>query len=148
MLQARRQSAAGSATWQIVAGALADRDDHAWLSVADGSTAPGNHLADGPASAAIQVEKFRAESVVAAGYPAPSVMKIDVEGFEGEVLDGMGALLARTELKAICTEVHFAALARRGKSAEPARMVRLLSDQKFAVTWTDRSHFVARRKTR
>jgi hypothetical protein len=62
------------------------------------------------------------------------------------VLDGMGSLLAGQSLKAICAEIHFRALSERGKPAEPARIVRLLKDLNFAVTWTDRSHFVARRR--
>jgi hypothetical protein len=63
------------------------------------------------------------------------------------VLDGMGDLLARRSLKAICVEVHFRALSERGKPGEPARLTRLLRDYSFAPTWTDRSHFVARRKS-
>jgi FkbM family methyltransferase len=145
-LEARRQGSSAHASWQVVAGALADTDGQAWLSVADGSMAPGNHLADHPENSTIQVRKFRADSLLAAGYSSPSVIKIDVEGFEGEVLDGMGALLAGQSLKAICVEVHFRALSERGKPAEPARMVRLLKDLNFSLTWTDRSHFVARRR--
>jgi FkbM family methyltransferase len=146
-VEARRQDSSACASWQIVGGALSDEDGSAWLSVADGNTAPGNHLADGPGNAAIQVSKFRADSVVASGYPLPSVIKIDVEGFEGEVLDGMGDLLAHQSVRAICTEVHFAALNERGKQAEPARMARRLKNHDFALTWTDRSHFVARRRS-
>ena len=146
-LEARCQGSSACASWQVVAGALSDADGQAWLSMADGSTAPGNHLADGPENSTIHVRKLRADSVVAAGYPSPSVIKIDVEGFEGEVIDGLGALLASRSLKAICAEVHFRALSERGKPAEPARMARLLKDLNFALTWTDRSHFVARRRS-
>jgi FkbM family methyltransferase len=144
-IEARCLQSSARASWQVVAGALADADGQAWLSVADGSTAPGNHLADRAGNSVIEVRTFRADSIIAAGYPSPSVIKVDVEGFEGEVLDGMGALLDSQSLTAICVEVHFRALAERGKQAEPARLVRLLKGKDFSLTWTDRSHFVARR---
>ena len=145
-IEARRLASSAKSSWQVVAGALSDTDGQAWFSVAGGSTAPGNHLADHPENSTIQVRKFRADSIFAAGYPSPSVIKIDVEGFEGEVLDGLGALLAGQSLKAICAEVHFRALSERGKPTEPARMVRLLKEHNFTLTWTDKSHFVARRR--
>jgi len=145
-MEARRQAGTARAAWRIVGAALSDEDGWAWLSVADGNTAPGNHLADRQGNATIQVQKCRADSLVASGYPPPSVIKIDVEGFEGEVLDGMGDLLAGRSVRAVCAEVHFGALSKRGKPAEPARLVRRLKELDFVLTWTDRSHLVARRR--
>jgi FkbM family methyltransferase len=145
-VEARRQASSSGAAWQVVGAALSDEDGWAWLSVAEGNTAPGNHLADRPGNATIQVQKFRADSVIAAGYPAPSVIKIDVEGFEGEVLDGMEDLLASRSVKAVCAEIHFGALSERGKPEEPARLVRRLKDLDFVLRWTDRSHLVARHR--
>jgi FkbM family methyltransferase len=145
-LEARRQGSPAGAAWQIVPAALADADGRAWLCVADGSTAPSNHLANRPERSAIQVRTFRADSILASGCPSPSVIKIDVEGLEGEVIDGMGALLGQPSLRVICTEVHFAVLHERGNPGEPARLVRLLKDQGFSLIWTDRSHVVAQRR--
>jgi FkbM family methyltransferase len=141
----RRRNASGGAPWEVIAGALGDEDGDAWLSVAAGSTAPGNHLADGAGAATVPVRTYRGDSIVAAGYPAPAVVKIDVEGFEGEVLDGMTSVLAMPSLRAVCVEVHFSTLGERGKPYEPARLVGLAEKHKFTVKWTDVSHFIARR---
>lgn len=49
----------------------------------------------------------RADDLIASGMlPAPDVVKIDVEGYELEVLRGMPALLASGNLKAVIFEAH------------------------------------------
>ena len=52
--------------------------------------------------------------------PVPNVMKIDVEGFEDEVLAGMPRILADRHLRAIFLESSFrvAGAARQGGSAD------------------------------
>jgi FkbM family methyltransferase len=145
IIEERRESSAIGTSWEVIAGALSDKDGDAWLSVADGSTAPGNHLANSAGASTVPVRMYRADSLVAAGHTAPSVIKVDVEGFEGEVLDGMTSLLYLPSLRAICVEVHFRALNERGKPQEPTRLVRLAEAHNFSVKWTDVSHFVAQR---
>jgi FkbM family methyltransferase len=146
IIEERRRSSSVGTPWEVIAGALSDEDGDAWLSVAAGSTAPSNHLANGGGAATVPVRKYRADSIIAAGYPTPAVIKIDVEGFEGEVLDGMTSALDLPSLRAICVEVHFRALNERGKSHEPTRLVRLTEKHNFIVRWTDVSHFIARRR--
>jgi FkbM family methyltransferase len=145
LLEERLSHRDGGASWEIVPVALSDEDGEAWLSVGGGDTAPDNRLAspDGPST--VPVRTSRGDMVLAAGHEAPAVVKIDVEGFDGEVLDGMGSALSLPSLRAICVEVHFGILNERGKPHEPARIVRLLQDHAFTVKWVDRSHFVAQR---
>jgi FkbM family methyltransferase len=145
VIEERRRRSPVSGQWEVIAGALGDEDGDAWLSVAAGSTAPSNHLANDTGVAAVPVRKYRADSLIAAGYRAPAVIKIDVEGFEGEVLDGMTAALDLPSLRALCVEVHFQALSQRGKPHEPMRLVGLAEKHNFIVKWSDISHFIARR---
>lgn len=132
-------------TWEIAPIALSNEDGQAWLSVAAGDTAPSNHLASRSGPTTVSVPTARGDSLLAAGYEAPAVMKIDVEGFEGEVLDGMTSILTIPSLRAICMEIHFATLNEREKKHEPTRIVELLRTHAFTIKWVDISHFVARR---
>jgi FkbM family methyltransferase len=145
LLEERIRDRVGGASWQIAPVALSDEDGEAWLSVTSGDTAPENRLVSPDGASTVPVRTARGDSLVAAGYEAPAVVKIDVEGFDGEVLDGMGSVLDHPSLRAICVEVHFGILTERGKPHEPARIVRLLQDHAFTAKWADRSHFVARR---
>lgn len=145
IIEERRRSSSAGSSWEVIAGALSDDDGDAWLSVADGGTAPSNHLANRAGATTVPVRKYRADSVVAAGHALPAVIKIDVEGFEGEVLDGMTSALDLPSLRAVCVEVHFRALNERGKPHEPKRLVRLVESHNFMVKWTDASHFIAQR---
>jgi Methyltransferase FkbM domain len=77
----------------------------------------------------------------------PCVVKIDVEGFELEVLHGMSGVLADPALRAIFVEVHFLELANRGLPNAPADIVSLLRAAGFVVRWLDPSHVGATRKT-
>jgi FkbM family methyltransferase len=78
--------------------------------------------------------------------PYPNVVKIDVEGFEDEVLSGMPRILADRRLRAIFIEVHFALLERRGKALAPMHIERKLQALGFRISWfRDRSHLKALR---
>jgi FkbM family methyltransferase len=145
ILQDRLRHCGIETTWEIAPIALSNVDGQAWLSVAAGDTAPSNHLASRSGPATVSVTTAQGDSLLAAGYEAPAVIKIDVEGFEGEVLNGMTSILAMPSLRAICMEVHFAALNERGKKNEPTRIVEMLRAHAFTIKWVDISHFVARR---
>jgi FkbM family methyltransferase len=96
-----------------------------------------------------QVVAIRAgDCLIADGSAAkPNVLKIDVEGFECEVLDGMHGVLADPRLRTVGVEVHFGRLEERGLRDGPRRIERLLRDASFRVDWPDGSHIVAMRGT-
>lgn len=77
-----------------------------------------------------------------AGY-VPNVIKIDVEGFEDEVLLGLKSTLASPQIRAILMEIHFQALANRGRPAAPIQIEKLLRDSGFRLTWVDMNHLQA-----
>ena len=76
---------------------------------------------------------------------APNVIKLDVEGFEVEVLAGMEQLLASPELRSLLIEVHFLKLEQRGKQTAPNQMQKLLVSKGFRTRWVDASHLFATR---
>lgn len=75
----------------------------------------------------------------------PNAIKIDVEGFEVEVLQGLGPHLAAPTLRVIGVEVHFGILKERGMADAPQRIERLLARNGFRVQWPDSSHLLALR---
>jgi FkbM family methyltransferase len=76
---------------------------------------------------------------------SPDVMKIDVEGYEYEVLKGMQKILSSPKLKCIFLEVHFSIMRERGFRGGPKSIVHMLTQAGLAVRWTDPSHLVASR---
>ena len=131
----------------LVPVALADRDGT--MRFRQGSDAVGatGQLIDADRTSAgawIEVPVLRGDTVVARGMAAlPDVVKIDVEGFEAEVLRGLGALLERPSLRAVCVEVHFALLDTRGQRNAPAEIEWSLYSAGFRCRWADHSHLVA-----
>ena len=75
----------------------------------------------------------------------PNVIKIDVEGFELEVLEGLGEFLMDPTLRVIGVEVHFGILKERGVPDTPKRIESLLQQKGFKVSWPDISHILASR---
>ena len=118
------------------------------LNLGDSSDSPVNSLAKEKASGnSIEVKVARAESLVLSeNLRKPNLIKIDVEGFEPEVIAGFGELLLDQSLRAIFLEVHFTILDARGKRHAPAQIVELLRIKGFKVHWTDASHLVAKRR--
>jgi FkbM family methyltransferase len=76
----------------------------------------------------------------------PNAIKIDVEGFEYEVLMGLGEILGSASLRAVGVEVHFGILKDRGMTQAPQEVERLLQRHGFIVNWPDNSHILAFRR--
>ena len=92
------------------------------------------------------VQVTTGEAVVDEGRAeVPHVVKIDTEGHEWEVLEGMQNLLSNKHIECICVEVHFRILEERGLQQAPAAIVALLERQGFQLDWCDASHIIARR---
>lgn len=97
--------------------------------------------------AVAQVTVVTADSYMARSRAVPNIIKIDVEGFEYEVLKGMQALLTEPTLRGLFCEMHFALLESRGQMFAPVEIERLLTRAGFEVTYTDSSHIQAIRST-
>jgi FkbM family methyltransferase len=78
--------------------------------------------------------------------PAPNLVKVDVEGYEEEVLKGMTAVLARQECRAVFVEVHFGILDARGRRQAPSAIEQLLQSLGFETDWLDGSHISATKR--
>jgi FkbM family methyltransferase len=99
--------------------ALSNRDGEAILSLGpdcnSGMNSIALHRSDQPG---VTVCTARADSLLAAGaLPAPTVMKIDVEGAEAAVFAGLTSSLASPRLRAIVFE------SRKGADGSPAEAV-------------------------
>ncbi len=76
--------------------------------------------------------------------PRPNVVKIDVEGFEWEVISGMRVTLSSSECRSVFCEIHFEVLEKRGLLQTPAKIVKELRSLGFTKTqWLDASHLAA-----
>lgn len=73
----------------------------------------------------------------------PNVVKIDVEGYEDEVIRGMDDLLKAPQLRSVFVEIHFSLLAQRGKPYGPVAIEKALLGNGFATRWIDWSHLEA-----
>ncbi len=78
------------------------------------------------------------------GEAPPTIVKIDVEGAEIEVIRGMAAVLSLPVCRAVMCEVHFTVLDEIGHSNGAATIKQMLKDCGFAsLRWVDSSHLIA-----
>lgn len=77
--------------------------------------------------------------------PPPNIVKMDVEGFEGEVIQGLTRTLSASELRAVGMEVHFGILKERGLAHMPRDIENALKSNGFTIVWPDHSHLLAMR---
>jgi FkbM family methyltransferase len=139
------EGSAGANPVRIVPIALADRRGTATFS-ADGSS-PNNQIgtSDGTKpTVEIQVRSAD-EALIEFALPTPNVIKIDVEGYELEVIEGLSRLLASKELRSVFVEVHFSLLHNRKLDEAPASILQTLRQHGFRVHWVDPSHIGAHR---
>ncbi|HLZ39977.1 MAG TPA: FkbM family methyltransferase [Candidatus Sulfotelmatobacter sp.] len=86
------------------------------------------------------VKMMRGDDLVSVRPPA--VVKIDVEGYEQEVIRGMYRILGG--VRSLFVEIHFQILEDRGMRQAPAAMVKDLNRIGFSkIDWPDASHLAA-----
>jgi FkbM family methyltransferase len=115
-----------------------------------GSESVENHVetetdANNGIAGAVPIVISRGDTVGRRLGRVPNVIKVDVEGFEVEVLSGMELLLASPELRSLLVEVHFLKLERRGMITAPSEIQKLLDSRGFRTRWVDASHLFATR---
>lgn len=97
----------------------------------------------------VTVDIRSGESLIREGQASvPDAIKIDVEGFEGEVLEGLGEYLRSPTLRSLGIEVHFGILKGRGIADAPRRIESLLREHGFTIQWPDSSHILAVRRSK
>src|SRR5262249_31053612 len=90
---------------------------------------------------ATEVELQTGDAVIQRGAAqVPNVIKIDVEGHELSVLNGLRTVLSNERLRSIFVEVHFGILDRSGRPDHPKRIEEILKQSGFKLSWTDPSH--------
>lgn len=127
--------------------ALADFDGEADFHVAPDGTDPTNGLFSERSDTTVTKVKVIQGDQYCSNHPdlTPNRIKVDVEGYEYEVLMGLRQTLKVSSLRSVFIEVHFAALALRGMPEAPTQITNLLRQNGFAIRWADASHIIASR---
>lgn len=86
------------------------------------------------------------EEVAIHKTPFPSVVKIDVEGYEEDVLLGGTATFSQPRCRHMFIEMHFTRMDERKLGNSAQRIVAMLKSWGYLVRWTDASHLHAYRK--
>jgi FkbM family methyltransferase len=115
-----------------------------------GADSTENHLvneadATGDPDGAVAVTVARGDTFAARCARLPNVIKVDVEGFEQEVLTGLGETLRSPEVRSVLVEVHFMKLEKRGRPNAPIAIEQMLKSKGFRTRWVDASHLFATR---
>lgn len=76
----------------------------------------------------------------------PSVLKIDTEGYELNVLKGCSQIIVDPRVKAVFVEVHFGLLSQMGRRDGPAEIEKMLVSSGFNIEWIDFSRLAAVRR--
>ncbi|MFD1514293.1 FkbM family methyltransferase [Halomarina rubra] len=114
--------------WTVLPVALAERDQSAKLERGVVEPGSGHHFLS-PLDEGLPIRARRGESLVANGTPAPTVLKIDVQGAELDVLRGLGTTL--DTVQRIYAELHVEKTARYGTSADEVE--EFLIEQGFTI---------------
>lgn len=135
---------------QLVKAALADKTGEAVFSATDEgdsvtTTAHISEPSDRHSGNDIKVRMATADSEVQQGLKSPNVVKIDVEGFEEDVLAGGPKTFANKSCKHILVEMHFSRMDERKLGDSAGRIVQMLKKWGYTVNWVDPSHLHASR---
>lgn len=130
--------------------ALGSQDDTLYMNIEENPLAATHKIVDSNSETnsnnLVEVKVCSPDSIIELEPELiPNVIKIDVEGFEGQVIDGMQNLLKQEKLRCIGIEVHFGLLNERRETNRPQQIEKTLKENNFIVSWTDSSHILATR---
>lgn len=77
--------------------------------------------------------------------PPPTLLKIDVEGFELDVLDGLQSVFRASPPRVIAVEIHVGILQERGVVNPVDSIINKLSEFGYEFEFPDASHLIAKR---
>ncbi len=143
------QRVTGCANVRLVNAGLGRASGTVNFDVGDGSVHPNARIVEngGAGGKVMQLPIYSGDDAASKqGLPRPNIAKVDVEGFELDVLQGMGGVLRDGACRDIFVEVHFGLLAQRGMTTAPDEIVGLLRGAGFEVRWVDASHIHAHRR--
>ncbi len=105
---------------------------------------PSNSLTrDGSPGSGEPIHITTGNKLIRGGHREPTVLKIDVEGHEEDVLWGIRESLQGSNCRSVFVEVHFSQLEGRGFLRAPDRIVSTLRDLGFRTAWLDSNHLKA-----
>ncbi len=132
----------GNANFQLEEKALAGKSGVVKFSAS--STSHTNKIVDDGDSFATEVAAITGDEYADRNLNlVPTFIKMDVEGFELEALQGLARTLERPTFKALFLEMHFLELAKRGLPGAPREIVASLKDAALKIRWIDPSHLIA-----
>jgi len=142
-----KECAVGKPTIDVRQLALGSEVATLTMNLASDPTAVSNSLVESymQDGGTIEVGVTTGDRLVEEGTPLPNVLKIDVEGYEEHVVQGLLTTLANPACRALFVEVHFAVLDGMGARQAPARIHDTLEKKGFDVSWVDASHLAATR---
>jgi FkbM family methyltransferase len=124
--------------------ALSDKPGEAFFSSSENIST--GHLVDNDTSqGGLKVLVSTADGIIQGGESYPNVVKIDVEGYEEEVLMGGHYTFSNPACRHILIEMHFTRMDERKLGNAPERIVSLLKKWNYRVKWVDASHIHAHR---
>jgi len=124
--------------------ALSSSEGFAPFTVRADSTSCTNRLGVEADGTAIQVRVTTGDALLGE-VKVPTIIKLDVEGYELEVMRGMSRVLSSPQLRAVFIEVHSALLEKAGEKDAGHKICKILEGHGLNPTWVDFSHIVARR---
>lgn len=125
--------------------ALSDKSGYLYFRESEIANDPTNSLVDENHPNSVKVQVVTGDELIETNtIPLPNIVKIDVEGYEIDVIQGMKNMLSIRDrgVRGIFIEVHFFELNKRGLSTAVSNIVDILEQLGFSLKWTDPSHLI------
>jgi FkbM family methyltransferase len=144
-----REAVAGSTNVVVLPIGLSNSTRDAWLLRGVDRLGATSKIAPDESAhenALVRVKLDSGDAVLESGRASlPDLVKIDVEGHELQVLQGMEEVLDHQRVRDLFIEIHFALLANQSASQVPRMIEDLLIAKGFTIRWVDQSHLHASR---